>query len=83
MHFIQLSLTVAALMGAASALGINCRGSGNCAGARSNIQGVLSAVESANQGRTYYDGQHIGCAGHLCAFYQVMSIILAPPFAPS
>lgn len=72
MQFIQLSLAVATLAGISSALGINCRGSGNCPGAIGNIQGVLASVESANQGRTYYDQQHIGCANNLCAFYQVI-----------
>ena len=66
-------LSVAALAATASALGINCRGSGLCPsdGAPGNLINLKAIVDNIAQRDRHYDtGQQIACTGSLCAFYQ-------------
>ena len=53
-------------------LGINCRGSAFCdiGDLGGNLAGVIEIVQQIPDGDTFSPGEHIACAGHLCAFSQ-------------
>jgi hypothetical protein len=59
------------LAGSVIALGINCDSSWNCAGSLDVLSDVYNAVNALNSGNSCKEGEHIACAGNLCAFYQV------------
>ncbi|EPE04134.1 killer kp4 [Ophiostoma piceae UAMH 11346] len=70
MHFATIA-AVSALTGQTFALGINCRGSGLCGRAGGDLVGVKAIVDGIQpRDRNYGSGQHIACAGNLCAFFQ-------------
>ncbi|TFK27852.1 killer toxin [Coprinopsis marcescibilis] len=64
------------LASSASALGINCRGSSNCAGTLCNLSQLISQAAQLPDNNQYFPGQHIVCCGTsgspggLCAFTQ-------------
>ncbi|TQV90464.1 hypothetical protein V2A60_010454 [Cordyceps javanica] len=63
----------AAILSTATALGINCRGSGLCPsdGAAGNLINLKAIVDNiSDRNRHYNTGQQIACTGSLCAFYQ-------------
>jgi hypothetical protein len=49
------------LIPAATALGINCRGSHNCLGGASIAQSLTAFISDIDQGRWYENGEHIAC----------------------
>jgi hypothetical protein len=55
-------------------LGINCRGSSNCAGKRGAIPRLQDSIDKIDDKRRYANGEHIVCSDHLllhtCAFLQ-------------
>ena len=64
---------IATLAASASALGINCRGSGFCPsdGAAGNLINLKAIVDNIQPRNRYYStGQQIACTGSLCAFFQ-------------
>lgn len=78
---LSASVAIASLVVSASALGINCRGSGACALAISgnSARELANYINNINDGRYYQNGEHIACAtfaadegtqGHVCAFLQ-------------
>ena len=62
------------LLGASSvtALGINCRGSALCdiGDLGGNLPGLIELVANIPSTDSFGPGEHIACAGHLCAFTQ-------------
>ncbi|EFQ34120.1 hypothetical protein CGRA01v4_12185 [Colletotrichum graminicola] len=75
---LDILAVAAAILSPAAALGINCRGSGNCNS--DNFQGAASElaalIRSIPDGRWFNNGQQIACfsrwgvGGGICAFYQ-------------
>jgi hypothetical protein len=58
-----------------NALGINCRGSGDCSTIVGNINQLISTVGNIQGDRFYNDGEHIACleselGNGLCVFAQ-------------
>ncbi|KAI1076595.1 killer toxin, Kp4/SMK-like protein, core [Whalleya microplaca] len=55
-----------------AALGINCRGSGNCSTAciRHALSEINTGVQYLPDGNNYPNGQHIACTGNCCAYLQ-------------
>lgn len=56
----------------ATALGINCRGSGLCTigDLGGSLSGLIEIVGNIPPGDSFGPKVHIGCQGHLCAFTQ-------------
>ncbi|KAI0204136.1 killer toxin, Kp4/SMK-like protein, core [Astrocystis sublimbata] len=69
---------IAALIAAstpfATALGINCRGSGGCSSCPAHtLSEINTKVQGISNGNVFGNGQHIACSGHCCAFLQNIS----------
>ncbi|KAL2628949.1 hypothetical protein R1flu_013635 [Riccia fluitans] len=57
--------------GNTSALGINCRGSSNCAFQSSHtLSEINTKVQAIPDGNIFSNGVHITCVGNICAFLQ-------------
>ncbi|KAL3679126.1 hypothetical protein R1sor_022082 [Riccia sorocarpa] len=56
------------------ALGINCRGSSNCAAGRAHaLSEINTKVQGLPDANVYPNGQHIACSDNICAFLQNIS----------
>lgn len=70
---LAIATQLALLAASATALGINCRGSGLCpsdgaAGNLINLKEIVDRIQPRN--RNYQSGEQIACTGSLCAMYQ-------------
>ncbi|KAM4062183.1 kp4 domain-containing protein [Hirsutella rhossiliensis] len=70
---LTIATHLAVLAASASALGINCRGSGLCpsdgaAGNLLNLKEIVDNIQPRN--RNYKTGEQIACTGSLCVTYE-------------
>ncbi|KAL3679133.1 hypothetical protein R1sor_022089 [Riccia sorocarpa] len=74
---LALLLSALLLLNAATrsdALGINCRGSSNCAAGRAHaLSEINTKVQGLPDANVYPNGQHIACSDNICAFLQNIS----------
>lgn len=77
MRFVNIFLSLAGAASGASALGINCRDSGVCAGIDAKLRTVVTQLKGMDQRQRFSDGQHIACvdtnsegSSSLCLSYQ-------------
>ncbi|KAF5656495.1 KP4 killer toxin [Fusarium circinatum] len=65
-------ITTALLAAGQAAAGINCKGSSQCAGGTQGeyTSSFVTLAKDLDPNRWYYNGQHIMCTQHLCAFLQ-------------
>ncbi|KAF4950771.1 hypothetical protein FGADI_7967 [Fusarium gaditjirri] len=65
-------LATALLAAGQAAAGINCRGSSQCGGGTQgeSVSDFIDLARFLDPNRWYYNGQHIICTQHLCAFLQ-------------
>ncbi|KAK3990722.1 killer toxin [Cladorrhinum sp. PSN332] len=68
---LALFLTAALSMGGAvDALGINCRGSGNCGTSADAASKLVNILQTLNPNKNFLNRQQIACSGSICAFLQ-------------
>lgn len=75
MRVTSVTLALASTISLGSALGINCRGSGNCPGIAGSLDELISRADAVDDNRSYQNGQNIVCIesklnNGLCAFLQ-------------
>ncbi|KAL3679138.1 hypothetical protein R1sor_022094 [Riccia sorocarpa] len=74
---LALLLSALLLLNAATrsdALGINCRGSSNCASVHAPaLSEINRKVQDLPNNNVYPNGQHIACSDNICAFLQNIS----------
>jgi hypothetical protein len=64
-------LVITTLAVEATALGINCLGSGQCVvSPPQTAETILDFVQGIDNSRTYENGEHIACSSNICAFLQ-------------
>lgn len=78
----QLFITITALASTATALGINCRGSGSCPVAAGNLKSIQYLVNGVDDNKRYYSGQQV-CANTANFLNIILSRITNPSLAMS
>ncbi|KAH8900660.1 killer toxin [Thozetella sp. PMI_491] len=80
MQFLKALVATSFLCSAISALGINCRGNGLCAGTLCTIFDIQNMINNAKDTAQFAPGEHIACCGDqdgvgpgICAFTQKTS----------
>ncbi|CAF9937457.1 hypothetical protein IMSHALPRED_011145 [Imshaugia aleurites] len=74
MQYSAIVITAISSVTAVQALGINCRGSSNCASQGNVLTTIYNQILNLNQGIPYVDGQHITCSKNTCAFFQNLPV---------